>query len=84
MSELKDTIRDLTLILIYLTAWREGKPPSDVLRAWKGYDFDILNRLTEEGLIDGSKSAKSTYLTEEGEKTAKELLSKYGIGQDTI
>ena len=35
-------------------------------RSWKGYPFEVLDELNEEGYIDGSKHAKSVYLTEEG------------------
>lgn len=49
-------------------------------RAWKGYDFDILNKLQDEELIGGSTyKAKSTYITENGIKKAKELMEKYNI-----
>ena len=42
----------------------------------KGYDFDILNSLEDERLIGGSThKAKSTYITNEGIKKAKEILT---------
>ena len=61
----RDTIKDLTLMLMYLTSWEESLVPG--LRkkpdragiypkarfCWKGYDFDILNELTDEGLVNG-------------------------------
>lgn len=82
MREPEDVVRDLTLMLIYLTSWTEAEPPFDARRAWKGYDFGILNKLTNEGLLEGSKRAKSIYLTEEGENKARELLTKYEIKPD--
>ena len=46
----------------------------------KGYDFDILNSLEDERLIGGSTyKAKSTYITDEGIKKAKELMKKYNV-----
>ena len=72
-----ETLRELTLMLLYLTSWVEK--PFAVRRTWKGYDFDVLNELAETELISDSKRAKSVYLTEEGEKRAKELLSRYGL-----
>ncbi len=45
-------MNDLTLALIYLSAWKEKG--NEVLRAWKGYDFSILDELKEQGLIDFS------------------------------
>ena len=73
-------IRELTLLLAYLTSWREK--PEPMSRAWKGYSFDVLDELQEQGLIEQSKAAKSLYITPEGETRAKELLAKYGIEAD--
>ena len=69
---------DLTMMLLYLTSWTE-RDFDDVRRSWKGYDFDILDELAEEGLISGSKRSKSVYLYDEGICKAKELLKKYGF-----
>ena len=72
----KTLVRDMTLMLLYLTSFRERKDCA--LRSWKGYDFGVLNALEDEDLIFGtSHKARSTYLTEEGEAAAKELLEKY-------
>ena len=65
-------------MLLYLTSWTE-RDFHDVRRSWKGYDFDILNELEEEGLISGSKRAKSVALYEDCVDMAKDLLKKYGI-----
>jgi len=43
----------------------------------KRYDFDILNILREEKLINGSYKAKSVFLTEKGIKEAKKLEKKH-------
>lgn len=78
-SDIQDTVKELTLMLLYLTAWKEKEFGFEHLRSWKGYDFDILNELTDENLIAGSYRSKSVAITQEGEETAKELLKKYGI-----
>lgn len=56
----RDTIKDITLMLMYLTSWEESLVPGirkkpdrtgDYPKAricWKGYDFGILNELTDE------------------------------------
>jgi len=75
------TIKELTLLLIYLTSWQEDVGFTKVQRSWKGYPFEVLDELNEEGYIDGSKHAKSVYLTEEGLSKAKELMKKY-IGKE--
>ena len=91
----RDTIKDLTLMLMYLTSWEESLVPG--LRkkpdrteiypkarfCWKGYDFGILNELTEEGLVNAGGRRKSASFNAEGEAKAQELLKAYGIEIDT-
>ena len=43
---------------------------------WKGYSFDVINKLTDDNYLYFSKG-KSVTLTPEGEKLAKQLMSKY-------
>lgn len=62
----------LALALIYLSSWQED----EVRRAWKGYEFSILDKLKEEGWIAFSNSAKSLYLTAEGVKKATGILEQ--------
>ena len=75
-----DHMENLTLLLLYLSSWDEdpkrklSKEP--ILRAWKGYDFDILDILTDKGFIYGSKRSKSVYLTEEGIAQARAVLDE--------
>ncbi len=75
-------IRDLTLMLLYLTSWNEDTFLGQTRRSWKGYPFETLNRLSEEGLINGSRRAKSIWLTEAGEDEARRLLAQYGLITD--
>lgn len=79
-EERNQQIKDLTLILLYLTSWEEGQNEFKARRSWKGYDFDNLNALEEQGLISGSRKSKSVYFSEEGISTAKALLKKYQLG----
>ena len=74
----KQTIKELTLMLLYLTSWTETDI-IEVKRSWKGYDFDILNELADDGLISDSKRAKSVYLKDVGIQKAKDLLKKYSL-----
>lgn len=49
-----------------------------IKNCWKGYDFDILNKLTEKGyLYPGKHKNKSVTMTKDGEKLAEELIHKY-------
>jgi hypothetical protein len=66
-----DAIDEAVLALFYLTL-------HDHNRAWKGFDWEALNRLHEQGLIDDPVSkAKSVVLTEEGLRASKRLFEKY-------
>jgi hypothetical protein len=69
--------KQLALALIYLSAWKEKNFDTEVHRAWKGYDFDILDQLKEEGLIGFSNKAKSVVLSAEGVENAKKLIQKF-------
>lgn len=75
-------IHDLTLALLYLNRFVE--PPADFwssteFRAWKGYDFEALNHLNDEGLIEDKHRNKSLWITEEGVAEAKRILEQLGI-----
>ncbi|MFS0614244.1 DUF6429 family protein [Lederbergia ruris] len=74
---MEEKIKELTLLLLYLTSWKEDELPQEMRRSWKGYPFDILNELTDEDLIRGSIRSKSVYLTGDGIKKAEELMKKY-------
>ena len=71
--------RELTLALLFLNRFREKVGQTSVWRAWKGFDFDTLDKLEEAGLISSSRTAKSVYLTDEGLAEARRLLNKFGI-----
>ena len=75
---------ELTMMLLYLSHFteRDRFANEDDKYAWKGYDFNLLNKLDEEDYIrQGSYRSKSVYITKEGEARAKELLEKYGIAE---
>jgi len=67
-------LEDLTLLLLCAQSWREKIGDSlYVTRSWKTYDFDVIDRLVENGYITGSRRAKSVILTDEGLKRGREL-----------
>ena len=75
-------LHDLTLAMIYLTRFKEKgrlRSENQLFHAWKSYDWDTLDKLSEEELIIDRHGNKSLYLTEEGEQKAKEILEQYGI-----
>lgn len=58
----------------------------DNWRAWKGFDWDAMNRLHEKGMIsDPRGKAKSVVFTEEGLKRSQELLERlFGTEADSV
>jgi len=63
-----DRIDDAVLALLHLTL-HDGR------RAWKGFDWDALDRLHEKGLIDDPKYRnESVVFTEEGLRRSEELF----------
>jgi hypothetical protein len=65
-----DRIDEAVLALLYLTL-------HDQVRAWKGLDWDAMNRLHEKGFIlDPVGKAKSVVLTEVGLKESERLFKK--------
>jgi Domain of unknown function (DUF6429) len=68
-------IDDAVLALLHLTSFREHR--DELPRAWKGHDWDAMNRLHAKGLIsDPVGKAKSVVLSEAGERQARELFTK--------
>lgn len=80
-----ENIEELTLLLLYLTAWKEGVTKDmKVLRSWKGYPFEVLNALQEKGYISQGKyksRSKSVILTEDGIRQAEQLKKRY-LGEE--
>lgn len=74
-------VKELTMLLMYLTRFNERSHfESDLDKAWKGYDFDIINELDKEDYIrQGSHRSKSVTITYEGMKLSRKLLAKYNI-----
>ena len=65
-----DKIDDAALALLYLTL-------HDGYRAWKGFDWDVLGRLHDKGMIDNPVGkVKSVVFTEEGLERAKALFGE--------
>ncbi len=66
----QNKVDDAVLALLYLTL-------HDYNRAWKGFDWDAMNRLYEKGLIENPRDKnKSVLLTEEGLRLSETLFKK--------
>jgi hypothetical protein len=46
-------------------------------RAWKGYKFEVLDELQNQGLINQIPGGKSLLLNDKGKQKALELIKKY-------
>jgi predicted transcriptional regulator len=67
-------VDEVILALLHLSAHSDH----GITRAWKGFDWDAMDRLHAQGFISDPKSkAKSVVLTEEGERKAEELFRRY-------
>ncbi|MGB9366328.1 MAG: DUF6429 family protein [Xanthobacteraceae bacterium] len=63
-----DKIDDAVLALLYLTL-------HDHDHAWKGFDWEAMNRLHDKGMIhDPVGKAKSVVFTEDGLRRSQELF----------
>ena len=84
----QDAIENLTLALMYLTRFEDGRAmPFDEI-AWKHYDSEAMDALDEKGMIVDPHvrrgPSKYAYLTEKGRDRACALLSRMGIEEGGI
>jgi hypothetical protein len=71
-----DKIDEYTLALLYLVV--SDRQEGFGARAWKGFDWETMNRLHEKGYISNPKGkANSVVMTEEGFLKAKELFDRH-------
>jgi hypothetical protein len=74
----KDKVDGYTLVLLYLVT--HERHDGIGARAWKGFDWDTLNRLHEKGNISNPVGkAKSIAMDKEGFKKAEELFKKFFV-----
>ena len=72
-----DKIDDAVLALLHLTSFTEGEGEFAFTRAWKGHDWEALNRLHQKGLISDPKNKnKSVGLSKEGSAKAEALFQR--------
>ena len=72
----ENIIDEYTLALLYLVTHERHEGLG--ARAWKGFDWDTLNRLHNKGYISNPIcKAKSVGMSEEGFLKAKELFEKH-------
>jgi hypothetical protein len=65
-----DKIENAVLALLALYSFDGG-------RSWKGFDFGVMDRLSEQGFVSDPKGrAKSVHLTEEGLKRGLDMATQ--------
>ncbi|MFD1559607.1 DUF6429 family protein [Paraburkholderia silviterrae] len=66
-------VDDAVLALLYLTLHDDN-------RAWKSFEWNVMNRLFERGMIgDPVNKAKSVVLTDEGLRESERLFKQYFV-----
>ena len=69
-----DRLDEIVLALLHLNSFTDH----GITRAWKGFDWDSLERLHSKGVISDPKSrARSVVLSDEGARLAEELFVKH-------
>ena len=67
----EDKVDEMVLTLLFLTL-HDGR------RAWKGHDWDAMDRLHKKGMVENPVGkAKSVVLTENGLQRCQELFIKH-------
>lgn len=75
----KDKIDDMTLALLWLVMWDDDFGTG----AWKGFDWETMNRLYQKGLIHDPKGkSKFVAITPEGRKKAEDLFRNHFVNKE--
>jgi hypothetical protein len=69
-----EKVDEMALALLFLTVFDDN----GIIRAWKGMDWEVLDRLHDKGFIHDPKNKnKSVMFTEEGYSRCRELFEKH-------
>jgi hypothetical protein len=70
----ENRVDEMVLALMHLTTFNEASG----YRTWKGHDWEVLNRLHQNGFIGNPKSkVRSVDLTAEGKHRSEDLFKKH-------
>ena len=75
-----EKVDEYTLALLYLVI--HNREEGLGARAWKGFDWDTMNRLHEKGFVSNPVGkAKSVGMSEKGYKKAEEFFRKHFVNK---
>lgn len=81
----EQAVEELSLMLLYLTRFHDNNKFCRYMEpSWKGYDFEVLNRLEQEEYLYQPKKTKISYLSEAGKERARKLLEEYHLADTDI
>lgn len=69
----REKVKDLILWMLYENSWQEKILDKTVISAWKGYPFEALNELEDQGMLYQTRRSKSVRLSEAGLEKAKKI-----------
>lgn len=76
----EEKVDEYTFALLYLVT--HNREEGFGARAWKGFDWDTMNRLHEKGFIlNPVGKAKSVGMSEKGFNKAEELFGKHFVNK---
>lgn len=74
----QDKVDEVVLALLFLNSTGDQYGT----RAWKGYSWEVMDRLHQKGYISNPQTkSMSVTFSEEGEELAKEFFAKYFDGE---
>ena len=71
-------LQELTLALLYLPSPQDHDDPAG-RRCWKGYDFQVLEDLKAQGLLQDTQGRIPLRLPQEGVARAQAVLAALGM-----
>jgi hypothetical protein len=75
----REALKAMVMLCLYLSGWEEDSrknPGEKIFRSWKGYLFDVLNELTNDGLIIQNSSYKTALVTKKGLELGQNLKAR--------
>ena len=73
--------QELTLALVVISSWMEDDrryPGTDkkIIRAWSGYQYEVLESLERQGLIKMGRNHRSLEITTKGKMLGEKILQQ--------